>query len=110
AVDGRRGIEGQRLGPAAHGQRAGHGDTATSGPDSLRGEGDVRIVGAVEEVGRAQVRVAPGVLGDDGAATVSAPLTSPSGNTVPPPPTSRKTPFTRTRPPRLRLCRKPASR
>jgi integrase/recombinase XerD len=52
--------------PAVHGQRAGHGDTLIRRPDSLRGEGDVRIVGAVEEVSRAQVRVAAGVLGVDG--------------------------------------------
>ena len=39
----------------------------------------------------------------DAAATVTVPLTSPSGETVPLPLTSRKTPFTGTRPHMLRL-------
>jgi hypothetical protein len=40
--DGRGGIEGQRPGTAAHGQRAGHDDTLTRQPDTVRGEGDVQ--------------------------------------------------------------------
>jgi hypothetical protein len=45
---------------------AGHGDTRARGPDTVRGEDDVRMAAAVEEVGRAQVPVAP-----DAAATLA---------------------------------------
>ena len=47
ARNGRRGVEGQRPGTVAHGQRAGNGDTRTRRPDTVRGKGDVRVVGAV---------------------------------------------------------------
>src|SRR5262245_55183490 len=65
-LDGRRGIEKQRPGLAAHGQRAGHRDSLRRGPDTVRDIGDVRMVAAVEEVSRPQVRVAPGDLRVDG--------------------------------------------
>jgi NADPH-dependent 2,4-dienoyl-CoA reductase/sulfur reductase-like enzyme len=65
-VTGDGGAEGDRAGGAAHRETAGHSDAVAGRGDLVNGEGDVRVVSGEKEVFRAQVVVAPLVLGVDG--------------------------------------------